>query len=292
MKNIKNALLLLSVLICLPLIGAEAPPSPISDEQALFNAVLQKNPELVKKMLATKKVDLNWQKPRDYSNFSLTDLFNDPNNSGNFHETALTLSIKTNQDEITKLLLAAGSDPNLTLSSSLSAFHYAALYNNPYEIVDLLIKAGANPNLNDVCGNTPYILFAIRGRKDVLDLLLKAGADAAHRNNEGYTAQDILTGKARREWQHQRKANEGPQFNFVPAENRPVFEPSVYEKVTGSPATNATAYRILGVPVGATQEQIKHAYKQKTLLWHPDKNPDPQAGQAFALITWAYDQLK
>jgi curved DNA-binding protein CbpA len=46
------------------------------------------------------------------------------------------------------------------------------------------------------------------------------------------------------------------------------------------------------VPVGATQEQIKNAYKQKSLLWDPDKNPDYQAGQAFALIAWAYDQLK
>ncbi|MFZ8856718.1 MAG: DnaJ domain-containing protein, partial [Candidatus Caldarchaeales archaeon] len=36
-------------------------------------------------------------------------------------------------------------------------------------------------------------------------------------------------------------------------------------------------YAILGVPRDATQEQIKEAYRRLVKIYHPDRNPFPEA---------------
>ena len=42
----------------------------------------------------------------------------------------------------------------------------------------------------------------------------------------------------------------------------------------------------------ATQQEVKKAYRQLSLIYHPDKNPDPAAGRYFAeYITKAYKAL-
>ena len=50
-------------------------------------------------------------------------------------------------------------------------------------------------------------------------------------------------------------------------------------------------HRILGVPEGASKEQIKKAYRAKVMRWHPDVNPAPNAQENFLLITEAYEGL-
>ena len=40
-------------------------------------------------------------------------------------------------------------------------------------------------------------------------------------------------------------------------------------------------YEILGVDRSATPEQIKQAYRQLALKWHPDRNPAPDATDRF-----------
>jgi molecular chaperone DnaJ len=50
-------------------------------------------------------------------------------------------------------------------------------------------------------------------------------------------------------------------------------------------------YEVLGVERSATQEQIKQAYRQLALQWHPDRNPSPDATEKFREIAEAYAVL-
>ena len=52
-------------------------------------------------------------------------------------------------------------------------------------------------------------------------------------------------------------------------------------------------YATLGIDSGASPEAIRKAYKSKSQIHHPDKNPDdPYATTRFQLIKEAYDILK
>lgn len=51
-------------------------------------------------------------------------------------------------------------------------------------------------------------------------------------------------------------------------------------------------YKILGVSVGASQEEIKKAFRGLALRWHPDRNPrDYQAPKRFREVLEAYETL-
>jgi len=51
-------------------------------------------------------------------------------------------------------------------------------------------------------------------------------------------------------------------------------------------------YEILGVPAGASREEISRAYRRAAHSVHPDARPaDPQAAGRFRALTEAYDLL-
>lgn len=50
-------------------------------------------------------------------------------------------------------------------------------------------------------------------------------------------------------------------------------------------------YRILGLNIGASEREIKRAYRNLAKLYHPDMNPSEAAHQKFLQITEAYEIL-
>jgi curved DNA-binding protein CbpA len=51
-------------------------------------------------------------------------------------------------------------------------------------------------------------------------------------------------------------------------------------------------YVLLGISPGADARTVKRAYRRLAKRFHPDLNPgDPQAGQHFKQIQWAYETV-
>lgn len=60
---------------------------------------------------------------------------------------------------------------------------------------------------------------------------------------------------------------------------------------TSSLYANFNPFELLEVSHVASKVDIKKAYRKKSLLWHPDKNQDPEAPERFMLVKKAYDAL-
>ena len=66
----------------------------------------------------------------------------------------------------------------------------------------------------------------------------------------------------------------------------------ITQLMTTSEIASFDPYEILGIPSDADLKTIKQAYRRKTLVYHPDKNPDnAKAADMFMRLAKAYDSL-
>jgi len=54
----------------------------------------------------------------------------------------------------------------------------------------------------------------------------------------------------------------------------------------------ADCHQILGIQAGASQKEIKNAYRRLSLKYHPDRNKDEKNEERFKKIIEAYQQLR
>lgn len=111
-------------------------------------------------------------------------------------ETKLYCAARSGSLKQVKKLLRDGADPNIADDHGLTPLHQAAYWGET-EIVDALIRAGADVNAeNNGKGWTPLHSAAVSGgmkaRKDVIDVLLAAGADKGAKDKNGWTPDDYM----------------------------------------------------------------------------------------------------
>lgn len=109
-----------------------------------------------------------------------------------YGNTALHEACREGRVGIVKLLLehkANARSINHKGSSPLHMFCYGdSQISHPIEIAQLLIDAGSDVNLADKRGATPLLVACASGREDMVELLMKNGADPKHKDMQGMDA--------------------------------------------------------------------------------------------------------
>jgi hypothetical protein len=113
---------------------------------------------------------------------------------------AITADMERNGDEVVRLLLWAGANPDEKGMYQSTALMRIIRYQRELpkaspRIAKRLLEAGADPNLRDVNGWTALMFAAENGSSDIVALLLKHKARTDFKNCAGQTAADIASAK-------------------------------------------------------------------------------------------------
>lgn len=116
----------------------------------------------------------------------------DINTSDSGGRTMLMEAVIRKDQWLIEKLLSKGADVNVRDHRNWTALHFAA---QNYDIVStrLLLENGGEVNAQDSYGNNVLwrAVFESRGSVDLLQLLIKYGADPTAKNNSGISASDV-----------------------------------------------------------------------------------------------------
>jgi ankyrin repeat protein len=104
------------------------------------------------------------------------------------NDNRIANAAEANDLDAVKALIAEKADVNGTQGDGTSALHFAADHND-LKMAKMLVDAGASPKASTRNGAiTPLFLAAKSGNAEMVDLLIKAGADVNYADNKGTTA--------------------------------------------------------------------------------------------------------
>ncbi len=106
--------------------------------------------------------------------------------------TPLMHAVLQGKDTEVKQLIESGTDVNIQDHDGFSALHFAA-QNYQLASLKLLVEAGALIDASNKFGNTPLFIatFNSRGRGEIIQLLLKNGANSGYKNKSGVSPIDL-----------------------------------------------------------------------------------------------------
>lgn len=121
------------------------------------------------------------------------DLINDFSDDG---FTSLGLASYFGNEDVVRLLLLNGAEPNLSSKNGYSVYPiHSAVASNYDMIAKMLLEAGADVNVVQMSGATPLHSAAHNGNIDLLIVLLEAGADVNAITEDGKTPADKASEK-------------------------------------------------------------------------------------------------
>lgn len=115
------------------------------------------------------------------------------NEKDKFGTTALHYSISEANHDVTDLLLERGADVTTQDHNGATALHYAVEY-NACDVAEALLRRDRKVlTLIDKQGNQPLwtAVFNARGNYEMVNLLLRHGADVMHKNNVDASPLDL-----------------------------------------------------------------------------------------------------
>jgi len=112
------------------------------------------------------------------------------NNINKYGDNALHYAVGYNYTEIVKILLEAGADVNIVDGDKDNLLHIAVNHHASTETVNLLLKTNIVVNYVDKRYRTPLCKAIRRNDIQIVELLLKAGADLYYKDNDGITSMD------------------------------------------------------------------------------------------------------